>query len=252
MLGLMLAALWGGVQAQSQGVGSVGTGVPESAAAVDLRWIRIPAGRFTMGCVTGDVSCFPQEQSTREVTFPAPLDVMATEITLAQWLAATGIEAPRQPSWSRSPQQPAVMVTWHEATAFCQTVGGRLPTEAEWEYAARGGKEGWRHAAGQHLTHDLANYGADECCGGAVAGRDQWETTSPVGMFPANGFGLFDMDGNVSEWVADGDARFRGVRGGAWILGLATLRLSRPFGITPEGRQSFVGARCVRDPALPD
>jgi len=91
---------------------------------------------------------------------------------------------------------PVVMVNWYGAAAYAQFYGIRLPTEAEWEKAARGGLVGKQYPWGDILTHDNANYSGTE-------GKDKWDRTSPVGSFPANGYGLYDMAGNVWEWCAD-------------------------------------------------
>ena len=107
-------------------------------------------------------------------------------------------------------------VSWDDVQTYIQWLNTktgktyRLPSEAEWEYAARAGTK-TKYWWGDKASHKYANYGsscacainAESCCGGLVSGRDQWVYTGPVASFPANAFGLHDMHGNVSEWVAD-------------------------------------------------
>ena len=92
--------------------------------------------------------------------------------------------------WEKG-DHPIGSVTGEEAKAYCEWAGGRLPTEAEWEYAARGGKEGLKYPWGDEISHDRGNYERKK--GG----------TTPVGSYEANGFGLHDVAGNVWEWCAD-------------------------------------------------
>jgi len=124
------------------------------------------------------------------------------EVTNGQYrrfVKATGHRAPK--SWNDSrfnqPKHP-VGVDWHDAVTYCKWAGGRLPTEAEWEYAARGGKQHEYGTATGERNHDLANtLGVD--------GKDKWEFNSPVGSFPPNPFGLYDMCGNRWEWCSSLD-----------------------------------------------
>ena len=104
---------------------------------------------------------------------------------------------------------PVVCVTWNDAQDYARWLSQRtgrtyrLLTEAEWEYAARAGTS-TPYSWGANADHEHANYGKDECCGtGVVSGRDRWVYTSPVGSFPPNAFGLYDMHGNVLQLVQD-------------------------------------------------
>lgn len=90
---------------------------------------------------------------------------------------------------------PVVNVSWTDAAAYAKWAGGRLSTEAEWEYAARAGTTTYYYW-GDEISHEYLNYLG-------IKGRDKWEYASPVGSFPPNPFGLYDMLGNVMEWVSD-------------------------------------------------
>jgi serine/threonine-protein kinase PpkA len=174
------------------------------------------------------------------------------------------MKLPKQPSWNVDDLQPVLNVTRLEAMRFCgAAAGGRLPTEAEWEYAARGGRSGTIFPWGDETSHAHANYGKDKCCGGLAEGADQWEYIAPVGSFPANGYGLFDMAGNVREWVSDGldrygrspvqdpsgrsSAQYGIVRGGSFYVDPANLRVSNRAGVLPDERTYDFGFRCARN-----
>jgi len=150
------------------------------------------------------------------------------------------------------PDHPVVGVSWQDAAAYAAWCSKRLPTEAEWEYAARGGLEGKSFPTGDTLDPDDGNYFKSEL-GGPV----------PVGSYPPNGYGLYDMQGNVVEWVWDWYApdyyahspqvnpqgpesgRFRLIRGGGWHSGATCNRVYYRNALPPNWLDFNVGFRCA-------
>ena len=242
--------------------------VPETPAKtgpVDdgLEYIKIPAGVFEMGCVPSDDNCADDEKPRHTVQITKDFWIGHTEVTVGayeEFAKATSREMPEAPdinsSWGNK-NHPINRVTWDEAKAYCSWIGGRLPTEAEWEYAARGGQEGLKYPWGDEISDKDANYG------GNVGG------TSAADRYPANGFGLRDMAGNVWEWVGDrydedyyknspaaapqgpasGDGRV--LRGGSWDGYPQLLRASFRVRYRPVGRNYGLGFRCVREVVSP-
>ena len=162
------------------------------------------------------------------------------------------------------PDQPVVCVTWNQARAYCEWVGGRLPTEAEWEYAARG-RGGRRYPWGDSFVGAWLNY-CDETCGRArsdAAWNDGQYYTAPVGHYPdgASWYGALDMAGNVSEWVGDwygsydskrslnpsgpADGHLRAIRGGSWFLTRVETRTTWRGELGPGSWFDNLGFRCV-------
>jgi formylglycine-generating enzyme required for sulfatase activity len=156
------------------------------------------------------------------------------------------------------PHHPVVGVTWHDAQAYCEWRGMRLPTEAEWEYAARGGLPGRKFPWGDEITPEKARYNPSD---GPL----------PVKTFEANGYGLYDMAGNVGEWVADWydpgyyadspehdprgpeKGKYKAVRGGGWHAGPYCNRVYRRLGLLAYWKDINVGFRCAADaPSGPD
>ena len=236
--------------------------------AVDLGWVRVAAGVFRMGCVEADTGCLDNEHPRHEVTFLEPFEMMAAEVTVGQYrrfVLDTEYPFPPEPDYGQTARHPVVLLSWTDAAAFCAWAGARLPTEAEWEYAARGGRAGLVYPWGDEVSRERANYGDDRCCAGAIGGADGWLNTAPVRSFPPNDFGLYDMTGNVWEWVAgwldDDDygsspsidppgaaAGFaRIARGGSWLNGPSALRTSVRLPFAQTGQTSNIGARCARD-----
>ncbi len=196
--------------------------------------IVIPAGKVIIGSPANESDRDASEGPPHEVTLTKPFAVSKFEVTFEEWDACVSAGAcPRVPdSWGRG-TMPAINVSWRDAKEYVgwlsQLTGKeyRLPTEAEWEYAARAGAN-TRFSWGDDLG--VGNANCDGC-------GSQWDLqqTAPVGSFEPNGLGLYDMHGNVWEWVEDswhenydgaptdgsawlrgGDPSFRVVRGGSW------------------------------------
>lgn len=225
---------------------------PQSIPGIE--WVRIPAGTFQMGCVSEDARCDADEHPRHAVTISRPFDLMATEVTARMYRAFNPL-MDEQPAWSMSPDQPVTIVNWSQAQKFCQDIGGRLPTEAEWEYAARGGRDG--------ATYPWGDQPPDDRPGTTNGAAFEGDSPRAVQTFAPNGFGLYDMAGNVWEWVTDWytvhgpDAvtdprgaeggRFRVVRGGSYGDDQGNLRASNRNPNQPGNRNVNVGVRCARD-----
>lgn len=234
----------------------------------------IPAGDFEMG------DHFGEGQSDERPVHTVYLDAFymdETEVTNAMYrtfVAETG-HSNIPFHWNKAddlgrlgkPHYPVIYVTWYDAMAYAQWAGKRLPTEAEWEYAARGGRVGGRYPWGNEASHAQANYSGE-------IEPDIWYWPAPVKRFPSNDFGLHDMAGNVWEWCLDeydkdfystsprnnpvaggwislDDDNFRTLvshrawRGGAWDGGPTSITVSNRSKSAPNSRYLKTGFRCV-------
>jgi formylglycine-generating enzyme required for sulfatase activity len=200
-----------------------------------------------MGCSTGDSDCDDDERPAHGVAIARGFWLGRTEVTAAGYNSRPG----GPPVDASDGHLPAAGVAWAEARDYCAAAGGRLPTEAEWEYAARAGTTTRFHAA----PADVAWYE------GNSEGRPH-----PVGTKAPNAFGLHDMLGNVAEWVRDRyyntyDDSGEDVeveeplapnatavaRGGHWASDTRGLRVSRRLEMIPEAADPIFGFRCAHD-----
>ena len=202
-----------------------------------IEYVWIPPGTFLFGCAAGDTNCEDDEKPARETRIEAGFWMSRTEITVATYSRSTGNGGPPMPpapefnaGW-RLADDPVVNVTWSEAGDFCRWAGGRLPTDAHWEYAARGGKASRIFISGSTIGPKDAN----------ANGNDGFDYTSPVRSFPPNDFGLYDMSGNAAEWVEESGI----VRGGSWNVYPDSLRLSKRVRVDAGVRNFAFGIRCV-------
>jgi formylglycine-generating enzyme required for sulfatase activity len=227
------------------------TGDPVAIVWIDVS-VDVTGGEFEMGCSPGDTDCYDAESPVHTVTV-APFEMTEAEITQLQFEEELG----ENPSWfSGCPNCPVDSVTWHEAVEFCEAIGGRLPTEAEWEYAARGG------------TISIYVCGDNPACLDDVAWYlDNSDiATHPVKEKEANDFGFYDMQGNAWEWVQDswhddytdaptdgsaweeGPESYRVVRSGCFGLDALGMRVSNRSADYPDNYYiPYPGFRCARD-----
>lgn len=251
----------------------------DSLAAEPGAMIVVAGGDFFRGCDDEtDARCFIDEKPGRIVFLPE-FRIDRTEVTVRAYercveaggCSAAGIEMPfvqgEKQSWSGGlcnwrqagrAEHPINCVNWTHAERYCRWAGKRLPTESEWEKAARG-SDRRRFPWGFDLVHpeprtNLADQTARRTFRTLVAMEaydDGFAGTAPVGSFPAGAspHGVLDMGGNVAEWTADWYAapKSRAVRGGSWRALAWSARVSARASLTPETRDSSVGFRCVAD-----
>ena len=254
-----------------------------------LKYVWIPPGTFEMGCSPGDNVCQDYEKPRHAVTISKGFWLGQTEVTVGayrRFAEKTGGKMPTEPNfrgralnagWGDE-GQPIVDVTWDEARTYCEWAGGRLPSEAEWEHAARAGIRSARYGD----LKAIAWYGDNS--GNPLDSRYAWEVRAGedsdkyweilkengnrmqrVGLKQANSWGLYDTLGNVSEWSSDwyseeyyaqspgtdprgpDSGTLRVLRGGSCFDAPVNLRASYRYGSPPVGRFTNIGFRCARE-----
>ncbi len=237
----------------------------DSGVVIDL--LSVAPGQYNRG----SKRLFAGERPLHRVTITRLFWIGRFPVTQEQYRRVEG----NNPAHFPGDRRPVEMVNWYEAAIFCRhltereaRVGRlpenhvfRLPTEAEWEYAARGGQRslGFKYAGGNRVE-DVAWHG------GGMGGNSAYET-SPVGLKLPNELGLYDMSGNVWEWCHDWhedypkvsslvdptgplEGSHRTLRGGSWGYEPACCRLTRRDGLTPAHRYCDLGFRIVLAPPL--
>jgi formylglycine-generating enzyme required for sulfatase activity len=258
--------------------------------------VLVPGGTFLMGAddempyegPAHEVAVNPFWMDAREVTVAEFARFVAAtnyrtdaeqfgwsgvfDVKTGEWGRVDGADwrRPEGPGSRAAPDEPVCQVSWRDAEAYAKWAGKRLPTEAEWECAARGGLKGRRYSWGDELRpsgRPVANWWQGSFPE-TDAGEDGFRGRAPVGSFPANGYGLYDAAGNVWEWCADwyaddyyessprenpkgpasGDERV--IRGGSWMCAenfCSNYRVAARSHATPDSGLNNLGFRCARD-----
>jgi formylglycine-generating enzyme required for sulfatase activity len=250
-----------------------------------LKYVWVPPGTIQMGCSPGDDACRENEKPSHKVTISHGFWMGRTEVTVGAYMRFARSAAKAMPpevdlsgrplnnGW-KDEAMPIVNVSWYDSRDFCTWIGGRLPTEAEWEYAARGGSSQARYGP----LDDIAWYGDNsgrqrlDSAGILKEGQENFvrrlkengNGMREVAQKRPNAFGLYDALGNVWEWVNDGyaddyystspeidppgpsNSPYRSLRGLSFVTDPKFVRVSvRNPNHRPDSRGSSVGFRCV-------
>jgi formylglycine-generating enzyme required for sulfatase activity len=262
MVLILVLAFWGGNALIERGAKELPELITDDFGVL---MALIPAGPFQMGSEDGSYN----EQPVHTVTLDE-FNIDQYEVTNARYAecvdAGVCVPPSDSSSYTRSiyygnpeyANHPVIYVSWQDAQTYCQWRKARLPTEAEWEKAARGGLEDTMYPWGDEAPDcSRANFDYDDDCYG---------DTSPVGLYAPNGYSLYDMAGNAWEWTSDWYARdyyanspeknpqgpedggYRVLRGGSWGSDAHLLRVAFRFYLGPGSRAYDIGFRCARSP----
>jgi formylglycine-generating enzyme required for sulfatase activity len=231
-----------------------------------IEMLLIPSGTFTMGCsASNSYSCYSSENPTHQVTLSKAFYLGKTEVTQAQWQAKMGSNPSyfQPPNYTLDTSRPVEKVRWNDIAGFNTATGLRLPSEAEWEYACRGGT-----TTAFHSMLGYPNGTNDDSLLGNIAwcSSNSGDTTHAVAGKAANAFGMYDMLGNVWEWCNDwygstyysaspsadpvgpSSGSYRVLRGGIWGSDGDNCRSSDRYYGAPGSRNYFFGFRVARTP----
>jgi uncharacterized protein (TIGR02996 family) len=254
---------------------------PSVYNSIGMKLVPIPAGTFLMGSPEGEAGRSDNEGPQHEVEISKPFYMSVFPVTQGQWQQVMG----NNPSWFSKTgggndevkgmdtrDFPVETVSWNDADDFCRTLSElpaekmagrtyRLPTEAEWEYACRGGATTYQvFHFGNSLSSAQANFAVNYLYGGVD--RSNWlNRTCKVGSYKANPIGLYDMHGNVQECCSDwygedyyksslrrdplgpGSGSYRVIRGGSWINYSWFCRSAQRYDFEPAARNYYIGFR---------
>lgn len=266
---LFLASAAAGPAAAQPQLPPVRAGAAFSDCAECPEMVVIPPGEFVMGSsqkerdTLGVMDMFDKMESPQhKVSIGYYFAVGRYSITFDQWdacVADGGCNgySPDDAGWGRG-RRPVINVHYADTQAYLSWLNAktgqkyRLLSEAEWEHAGRGGTDTW-YPFGNSIDPDKANYGHN------------LDRTTPVGSYPPNKFGLYDMTANTAQWVQDchhddyvgaptdgsawmtGDCKLRNVRGGGWSLQGWSVRVAQRIGDPPKARNDHLGFRIARD-----
>jgi formylglycine-generating enzyme required for sulfatase activity len=279
LLSLVLAALFGLSSCAAPSRGAVRDNPKDG-----LRYVWIPGGSFQAGCSKFDADCSADEKPAHEVILSKGFRIGQTEVTVGAYRRfAEATHRPMPPDATFGDQQldagwadvrmPIVNVDWYESKAYCEWIGGKLPTEAQWEYAARGGTTASTYGTLLQIAWFADNAGAQGLDTTKLMKEDEpgfllqlsrnRNSFHEVGLKAQNDYALYDMLGNVWEWTADwyggnyynGSERFdpsgppngdaRVLRGGSWTNIPNAIRVSVRGRRTPTTRSIDTGFRCT-------
>jgi len=256
-----------------------------------LNYVWIPSGSFQMGCSPGDNECYDFEKPSHQVSITRGFwlgQVVVPVVAYKHFAEATGRQMPPEPNLNGRPLNPGwgdetmpiVDVTWDDAQAYCKWAGGRLPTEAEWEYAARAGSTAARYGELDEIAWYAGNSGRQRLDSETISKKEDQANfvkvlnengngMQDVGQKRANGLGLLDMLGNVWEWVNDWwdqdyyqtgpsqdplgptSGTQRMMRGGSWLGSPRDIRVSLRNRRSPGDRDFDLGFRCGGEMNIP-